>query len=203
MAVWKSSLFYGADQPCRICTIPGFRLVVTLLPGTRQFIQSIRYMQAGKKLFIAAVGLIIICGWTARQAGGIKKAEWLIGTWENKTGKGSIYETWSKVDDNAFLGKSYAVKEMDTIVFENMRLVREQNGSFYIPVVKNQNDGLPVRFAAKTITGKQLVFENAEHDFPQVISYTKISADSLVAEISGIKNGQERRQMFPMKRVLR
>lgn len=46
-----------------------------------------------------------------------------------------------------------------------------------------------------------LVFENPMHDFPQIISYTKITCDSLVAQISGEKNGQERKQAFPMKRV--
>jgi len=60
---------------------------------------------------------------------------------------------------------------------------------------------LPVRFATKTISETQLVFENPQHDFPQTISYTKITADSLVAEISGTKNGHERKQIFPMKRV--
>ena len=158
-------------------------------------------MKTATKLFIAAIGLTVLCAWTTKQTNDIKKTEWLIGTWENKTQRGSIYETWSKTNDNEFSGKSYIVKEQDTIVFENIRLVQEQDGLFYIPTVKNQNDGLPVRFATRTISETKLIFENSKHDFPQIISYTKISADSLVAEISGIKNGQERKQTFPMKRV--
>lgn len=158
-------------------------------------------MKTGAKFFIAVVSLTILCAWATKQTNDINKAEWLIGTWENKTQRGSIYETWSKTSDNKFSGKSYIIKEKDTIVFENIRLVQEQDGLFYIPIVKNQNDGLPVRFATKTISENQLVFENPQHDFPQIISYTKISSDSLVAEISGTKNGQERKQTFPMKRV--
>lgn len=158
-------------------------------------------MKTGTKFLILFVGLTTICAWTTKQTNDIKKAEWLIGTWENKTQRGSIYETWSKTNENEFSGMSYIVKEKDTIVFENIRLVQEQDGLFYIPIVKNQNDGLPVRFSTKTISETQLVFENPQHDFPQIISYTKITADSLVAEISGTKNGQERKQTFPMKRV--
>jgi hypothetical protein len=158
-------------------------------------------MKTGTKFFIGVVGLIILCAWSTKQINDIKKAEWLIGTWENKTPEGSIYETWKKINDNGFSGKSYIVKEKDTIVFENIRLVQQQDGLFYIPTVKNQNDGLPVRFAIKTISEAQLIFENPQHNFPKVISYTKITADSLVAEISGTKNGQERKQTFPMKRV--
>lgn len=150
--------------------------------------------------FFTAIGLVIFCSWVVPQKK-INKAEWLIGTWETKTSRGSIYETWAKLSDDEFSGKSYILKDKDTVAFETIRLVQEQGGLFYIPTVKNQNDGLPVRFAAKTISETQLVFENPQHDFPQIISYTKINADSLVAKISGTKNGEEREQAFPMKRV--
>lgn len=158
-------------------------------------------MKTGIKSIIAIVSFIVICAWITNQIGDIKKAEWLIGTWENKTPKGSIYETWNKTSDTEFAGKSYIVKEKDTLVFENIQLIQEQDRLFYIPTVKNQNNGWPVRFAPKIISETKLVFENPQHDFPQIISYTKITADSLVAEISGIKNGQERKQIFSMKRV--
>lgn len=93
------------------------------------------------------------------------------------------------------------IKEQDTIVFETIRLVQEQDGMFYVPIVKGQNNGLPVRFAAKTVSETQLIFENPQHDFPQVISYTRISSDTLIAEISGTRSGKTRKQIFPMKRV--
>jgi hypothetical protein len=158
-------------------------------------------MKTRTKTSIILVSLTILCAWTTKQTNDIKKAEWLTGTWENKTSKGSIYETWSKSNDDEFNGKSYIVKEKDTIIFETIKLVQEQNGLFYIPSVYNQNKNLPIRFSAKIISETQLVFENPQHDFPQTISYTKITSDSLVAEISGTKNGQERKQTFPMKLV--
>ena len=158
-------------------------------------------MKTGINFCIAIAGVILFYACSTKPKSNLKKAEWLIGTWENKNQRGSIYETWSKTNENEFSGMSYIIKEKDTVVFENIRLVQEQDGLFYIPTVKNQNDGLPVRFAAKTISETQLVFENPQHDFPQIISYTKISTDSLVAEILGTKNGQERKQTFPMKRL--
>lgn len=158
-------------------------------------------MRVGTKFFIALIASIVLYAWTTNPISDIKKAGWLIGTWENKTPKGSIYETWNETNSTEFAGRSYIVKEKDTIIFENIRLVQEQDGLFYIPTVKNQNEGLPVRFSAKTISETQLIFENLQQDFPQIISYTKITSDSLVAEISGTKNGQERRQVFSMKRV--
>jgi hypothetical protein len=174
-------------------------------------------MKIGIKLFLAFVGFVLLCAWTIKQTSDIKKAglvvdyigiatdlkkaEWLIGTWVNKTQRESIYENWSKTNDNEFSGKSYIIKEQDTIVFETIKLVQEQSGLFYVPTVKNQNEGLPVSFATKSISETEIIFENTQHDFPQIISYTKITSDSLVAEISGTKNGQERKQSFSMKRM--
>lgn len=131
----------------------------------------------------------------------IDKALWLIGTWENKTTKGSMYESWKQISDHELSGKSYIVKEKDTLVLETVQLKEEQNQLYYIPTVKKQNNGQPVRFALKNISAKEMVFENPEHDFPQIITYTKWGSDSLVAEISGVRNGQPRKQAFPMKKV--
>ena len=154
-----------------------------------------------RNFLIAAASLLFFSAWTAKHADSLSKAQWLIGTWENKTTRGSIYESWIKKSDTEFLGKSYMKKANDTLVFENIRLVKEADRLFYIPAVRDQNGGLPVRFGLKTSSETQMVFENKDHDFPQIISYTKINSDSLVAEISGIKNGQPRKQTFPMKRI--
>lgn len=167
----------------------------------KNVIKTCKIFMKDKVVILPAIfGFTILCALTARETNDLKKAEWLIGTWENKTPRGSVYESWNKVNDE-YSGKSYMVKEKDTMVFETLRLVQEKGGLVYIPTIKNQNNGLPVRFAAKSVTDGALVFENPQHDFPQIISYTRIGADSLVAEISGMRNGQERRQTFPMKRV--
>ena len=158
-------------------------------------------MRSGTILILAIVCMLILSAWSTRQSGGLKNAEWLIGTWKNTTPKGNIYETWSRISDKEFSGKSYFLKEQDTIVFETIRLVQEQEGVFYIPNVKGQNNDAPVRFAAGTVSETTMVFENAQHDFPQIISYTRISSDSLRAEISGTRNGKVRKQIFSMERV--
>jgi hypothetical protein len=89
----------------------------------------------------------------------------------------------------------------DTLAFEAVRLVLEGDSLYYIPTVPDQNKSRPVRFSQKLISDDQLIFTNPRHDFPQVISYTRINKDSLVAEISGSRNGRERKQSYPMKRV--
>lgn len=174
-----------------------------LRSAKRTSTQSLNVMRIPIMITAIIIGLMISSAWMTKPQSDIKKAEWILGTWKNKTSKGNIFETWHKENDQAFLGKSYVIKEKDTIVFENIRLVQQENGLFYIPTVKSQNGGLPVSFAATTVTEERLVFENRQHDFPQIISYTRINADSLLAEISGMRNGQERKQTFPMKKLRR
>lgn len=144
---------------------------------------------------------IVVCSWKNHQDKLIKKMEWLIGTWENKTQKGSIYETWQKIDDTELSGKSYVLRGKDTIIFENIRIAERQGNLLYIPSVKNQNNGQPVSFTLNESSLNTFVFKNTEHDFPQVISYNKITPDSLLAEISGTKNGQFQKRAFPMKKI--
>jgi hypothetical protein len=149
----------------------------------------------------AALCLILLAGWTTDQTDDLTKSSWLLGTWANKSPRGIIYESWSSLNENEFAGKSYAVKQQDTMIFETIQLVSTEEGLDYIPTVNGQNGGLPVRFSSTTITDTQLKFENPKHDFPQIITYTLINPDSLVAEISGIANGQTQKQSFRMKRV--
>ncbi|MBL7888216.1 MAG: hypothetical protein JNL24_01620 [Bacteroidia bacterium] len=131
----------------------------------------------------------------------LSRSSWLIGTWVNTTPRGKMVEEWKKESDSSFVGKSYFIKT-DTMPAEALKLVQRGNNLFYIPTVINQNGGLPVTFKHTISSESQIVFENPAHDFPQKISYTLINKDSLVAEISGTRNGQPKKIKFPMKRSL-
>lgn len=131
----------------------------------------------------------------------LAQGNWLLGTWENKTSKRSVYETWIKENDQEFSAMSYGVEGPDTLLFETVRLVEEKDKLFFIPQVNNQNEGQSVRFTLKDMTPTSMVFENPKHDFPQTIAYTLVKPDSLVAIISGDQNGQYAERKFPMKRL--
>lgn len=130
----------------------------------------------------------------------IKLADWLIGSWENKMEQGTLSETWEKANDSTFNGKSYFIKDKDTLNNEVVMLTQKGDELFYIPTVIGQNNNEPVIFKMTLGNAKQLVFENPKHDFPQKITYTLVTKDSLVAEISGIDNGKPASERYPMKR---
>ncbi len=150
---------------------------------------------------LATLLLTCITGWQIAGNNPIDKAEWLSGTWANYTSRGTIYESWTKMSTTEMAGKSYVLKDTDTLLLETVQLLYKNDSLRYIVTVPGQNADLPVSFSATKVTDNQLIFENPSHDFPQVISYTRIHTDSLVAEISGRLNEQPAKRLFPMKRI--
>ena len=130
----------------------------------------------------------------------IEKANWLIGEWGNTSKEGVLTETWTKQNDSTLTAQAYFIIGKDTVSAESIVLEQKGNDLFYVPTIKNQNKGKSVTFRMTISTDKQLIFENAAHDYPQRITYNKISTDSLVAEISGIKEGKENKERYPMKK---
>jgi hypothetical protein len=130
----------------------------------------------------------------------LAKAEWLIGRWENNSPNGNLSETWKKENDSVFTGASYFIKGKDTLHFETIALSQKGTELTYNPTVQGQNNDKPVAFKMTSATNKELVFENPAHDFPQKIVYNKITADSLVAQISGMQQGKPASENYPMKK---
>jgi len=150
-------------------------------------------------IILAAITLCVSCK-KSKKENKLESMQWLIGTWENKSDEGDMIETWSKTNDSLYVGTSYFIKEKDTLDSESIELKQKGETILYVPTVKGQNNNQPVTFQLTQQTPKQLVFENPKHDFPQKIVYQQITADSLVATISGIQQGKASSDSFPMKK---
>ena len=129
------------------------------------------------------------------------RTEWLIGTWEARTSKGSLFETWTKAGRRSFSAKSYYLNKADTILFETIELKESGDTLFYIVSAPKERNEKPVTFSSVEVTDEIISFENRQHDFPQVISYKRIAGDSLEAEISGKINGTSQSEKFAMKKI--
>lgn len=150
-------------------------------------------------LLLAITTCLLSCKKTEKE-NKLQTTDWLIGTWENKSNEGDMVETWSKNNDSLYSGSSYFIKGKDTLHSESIQLTQKANVVLYTPTVKGQNNNQPISFQLTKQTSKQLVFENPKHDFPQKIVYQQITADSLVATISGIQQGKASSESFPMKK---
>lgn len=130
-----------------------------------------------------------------------EKISWLIGTWKQKTKRGTIYETWHQQYDYLLEGRSYSISEKDTSVFETIQILQKDGSLYYIPRVLGQNNTEAIEFKCSQLTNNQMRFENLDHDFPQIITYRKVGNDSLLASISGIRDNESREILFPMTRM--
>jgi len=130
----------------------------------------------------------------------IKKADWLIGNWENKNPDGILTENWEKVNDSTFSATSYFIKGKDTLHFESIILAQLGETLTYKATVKGQNEDKPVFFPSTLESDKQLVFENPKHDYPQKITYTKGANNTMTAEISGKLQGKLTTERFILKK---
>jgi hypothetical protein len=128
----------------------------------------------------------------------IKKADWLIGNWENTSPDGVLSENWQKLNDSTFSAASYLIKGKDTLHFETIVLAQLGETLTYKATVKGQNEDKPVFFPSTATSEKQLIFENAKHDYPQKITYTKGANNTLTAEISGKLDGKLTTERFIM-----
>lgn len=131
----------------------------------------------------------------------IKTARLMLGNWENKSEDGTLSESWKKVNDSTYTGTSYFLKGKDTIHNETIELTQLGENLSYNATVMGQNDDKAVAFPLTKTTNKSLIFENPTHNYPKKITYTLVSKDSLVTEISGTQQGKPSSEKFILIRT--
>ncbi|MBF2708414.1 DUF6265 family protein [Flavobacterium soyangense] len=137
----------------------------------------------------------------SKESSKIVVADWLPGKWENKSVDGDLLEIWKKTNDSLYDGASYFIKGKDTLHFEEIQLKQKGETLFYVSTIRGQNNDEPVTFVHKPEIEKQLVFENLKNDYPQKISYSKITNDGIVIQISGIQQGKPSSDKYSLKKV--
>lgn len=126
--------------------------------------------------------------------------DWIEGDWENISDSSGFYESWIKINDSIFRGEAFVIAGGETVFSEKISIERKGNDIFYLANVSDQNDGTTVPFKLVSFSETGLVFENKEHDFPNKITYKKISENSIEAKIEGTSNGKTRTEYFPFDR---
>lgn len=154
-----------------------------------------------KTILILLIALTFSSCLKSKEASKIVVADWLLGKWENNSENGNLSETWKKVNDSLYDGESYFIKGKDTLHFETIQLIQKGEDLLYVSTIRGQNNDKPVTFVHKADIEKQLVFENPKNDFPQKISYSKITNDSIVIKISGIQQGKPSSAKYSMRKM--
>jgi hypothetical protein len=150
-------------------------------------------------VLIGILALVSCQNKSDKQFDQLKKMNWLLGQWENTTPEGYLTETWSKVNDSTFSGQTYfIINKKDTVHNESIVLTQVNDELIYRPIVKGQNNDEPVDFKLNSDIENAFSFENPKHDYPQKILYKKTTENSLVATISGMQQGKQSSESYPM-----
>ncbi len=128
---------------------------------------------------------------------------WLPGSWKSVTNEGTTFEIWKKENDTLFSGKSFLIKDVDTLFLEKLELSQKGNELLYIATVKGQNNDRPVAFKFTGITKGEFNFVNNAHDFPSHIIYKNPQPDFLCVRIEGKKNGKNLKEDFNFLRMVK
>jgi hypothetical protein len=117
----------------------------------------------------------------------INDFEWLSGCWKYSEGKREITEVWLKPSGGILLGIGQTViNKTETASYEFLKIQDEEGGIYYTALPSGQKE---TKFLLTELKNNKAAFENPQHDFPQLISYT-LSEDSLLqVHIEGLIDG--------------
>ncbi len=122
----------------------------------------------------------------------------LVGHWEGPLGGGTYIEKWEKLSAQHLQGEGYWIRKQDTILVEDLRIQKIGPHWTYIAII---NNSAPTLFTLIKMEDEQWVFENKEHDYPQVIGYQKDNVDQLYAWTDGTVQGKQRKDEYKLNRV--
>ena len=150
-------------------------------------------------LGLAQVDAAVIWQGTAPQsASGVDSLAWLTGCWSRARPNGEVEEHWMKPAGGSLMGMSRTVQNGQTSEYEFL-MIRAVNGK--LAYVAKPSGQAEATFPLKSMTDKEVVFEDLAHDFPQRIIYRRNADGTITARIEGtLPNGQVRAVDFPFTR---
>ena len=132
----------------------------------------------------------------------LKKANWLVGEWQQQNDSTNVIETWKRENDSTLVATSFFIQnKKDTLHHETIALIEDNKLLIYAATITGENNNNPVLFQKTSATETELIFENPKHNYPQKISYKKISNALLVATISGNINGKILKETYNLSKI--
>lgn len=130
------------------------------------------------------------------------KANWMLGDWQLEDSLGVLTESWTQIDDSTYNGSTLYVKnKKDTIHFETMELMQNEDLLIYTSTVKGENGNQPVSYRLIEDNDSLLVFENKKHDYPQKLRYQKENDSTIQIVVLGKQGKKETGDSYLLKSV--
>lgn len=136
---------------------------------------------------------------TAVIAPSLERLRWLAGDWRMERAGRVVDEHWMAPAGGVMLGMSRTVAKGKVLEHEYVQIREGPGGDlFYVALPAKQKEAT---FKVVSQADTEVVFENKEHDFPQVIGYRLNPDGSVLAWIEGPKSdGTTRRVEYAYRR---
>ncbi len=124
---------------------------------------------------------------------------WLSGCWAAADQEAGSGEQWMPPAGGTMIGVSRSVSDGETVAFEFIRIVEQEDGR--LEFIASPSGQGTTSFSMLSLSDREVIFENPDHDFPQRIIYRLMSDEDLLGRIEGRIDGAERAADFPMKKI--
>ena len=132
------------------------------------------------------------------QTASIKDVAWLQGCWELRDGDRVVEERWMLPRAGSMLGVGRTTRGEKLIEHEFVVLTERDGRLAYEAHPSGQ---ATATFMSRPMSGREVVFEDPTHDFPQRVGYRSTGPGQLLAWIEGTSGGRTRRIEFAYRLV--
>ena len=132
------------------------------------------------------------------QTTSIKDVAWLQGCWELREGDRLVEERWMPPRAGSMLGVGRTTRGSKLVEHEFIVLT-ERNGR--LAYEAHPSGQAATTFMSQPVSGREVVFEDPTHDFPQRVGYKSTGPGQMLAWVEGTSGGKARRIEFPYRLV--
>jgi hypothetical protein len=150
------------------------------------------------KRMILALALPVGASSAHAQTASIRDAAWLQGCWEMRDGDRVVEERWTSPRAGSMLGVGRTTRGSKLVEHEYIVLTERDGRLAYEAHPSGQ---ATTTFLSRPISGREVVFEDPTHDFPQRVGYRSTGQGQLLAWVEGTSSGRTRRVEFAYRSV--
>ncbi len=124
---------------------------------------------------------------------------WLSGCWSSANAESGSGEQWMPPAGGTMLGTSRVVRSGKTVAYEFIQI--RETGDEGLEFIAKPSGQAEAAFQLLTLSEREVIFENPQHDFPQRIIYRLAADGVLKARIEGTIDGEPKAVDFPMRKI--
>ena len=151
-----------------------------------------------------AVALVLACVQAHAAATLVSDLGWLAGNWIGGSSEGTLYEShYSTPNGGVIVSASKETRNGRTVSTDFEIFYQKEGRIIFQPCPNGTKSPSSFPLVSFNALGRRVVFENREHDFPQVFIFEQPAADALRITLEGPgKDGATQSIIYEFRRAL-